>query len=505
MNKKINIEWEDEDFSFEDDKQEDRSEFQNLFESDSVNSQEVTHYKVGDKVKAMIVHLPKEDGEVMLELGIKDSGSIPKQELLNEEGEFPYKLGDYVEAFIISKKDGEFLLSQSLSHKVTQENALEDAYRSQIPVKGKVQSENKGGYEVSIFGKKAFCPYSQMDLSRAQDSSIYLGKEFDFLIQKMGSRDLVVSRSAFLKRKAKEVLRELSEGQELDGLVKELRSFGAMVDLGGLVGMLHISEVSYGHLTAVSDVLSVGQKIRVKVLSIENQGGDSLARISLSRKQAQGDPWLEISEKIKVGESYQGKVVRLTNFGAFIEIFPGIDGLIHLSEMSWVKRVTSASQLLSLGDMVTVRVLELDTEKRRLSLSLRSLQEDPWLQVLANFKVGKECELKVQSLKSFGALVELVEGVTGLVPSSSLKKAFGDSFRRKASPPQSLRLKIARIDELHKKVLLTPVELDDVDESQKDYEEYLKQSSKKADKKESQSSMGSFGHLLAESMKKKRS
>lgn len=507
--KKYEFNWEEEDSSFENDTANDDSEFRRLFDATAGKSDEGVRYRKGEKVRAMIVHLSDDGNDVMVEVGVKDSGIIPKQELLSEDGTFPYKVGDSIEAYVVSKKDAEILLSNSLSHKAMKESAIEDAYGSRIPVRGKVSAVNKGGFEISVLGRKAFCPISQIDLSRVNDPNAYIGKEFDFLITKMQGRDLVVSRSALLKRKAQEALAELKVGDEVDGVVKELRDFGAMVDIGGVIGMMHISEVSFGRISHVSEVLSSGDKVRVKILKIEQQDAQSLPRISLSRKQVQSDPWLEVSEKIKVGDSYTGKVVRLAQFGAFVELFPGVDGLIHLSEMSWLKRVHNPSELLKQGDRVEVRILEIDIEKRRISLSIKSLDADPWLKVSKNFKEGDDYEVQVSSLKNFGALVELTEGVLGLVPRSSLFKAYGESYRKKASPPQKLKVKILRIDQEHRKILLSPAELGQDDESQKDYEEFLKLSSIKPDSSSKEKSlesgkMGSFGEVLAESMKKRK-
>jgi small subunit ribosomal protein S1 len=504
--KKYDFNWEEDDSSFEDNKLDDNSEFKQLFDATAGKSDEGARYRKGEKVRAMIVHLSEDGNDVMLELGVKDSGIISKQELIKEDGSFPYKVGDSIEAFVVARRDGEILLSNSLSHKVMKESAIEDAYSSRIPVRGKVTAVNKGGFEVSILGRKAFCPISQIDLSRVTDGNEYINKEFDFLVQKMQGRDVVVSRAALLKIKAQEALAELKEGEEIDGIVKDLRDFGAMVDIGGVVGMLHISEISYGRVNNVSEVLSTGDRVRVKILKIEDKG-QSLPRISLSRKQAQSDPWLEVSEKIHVGDSYSGKVVRLTHFGAFVEIFPGVDGLIHVSEMSWLKRVSDPSELLKLGDQVEVRVLEIDSEKRRISLSIKSVDADPWLKVAKNFHEGSEHEVQVNALKGFGALVELTEGVLGLVPRSSLFKAYGESYRRKASPPQKLKVKIVRIDNQHRKILLSPAELGQDDESQQDYEEFLKLSANKVESskdKTEKGSLGSFGQLLADSMKKKK-
>ncbi len=506
--KTYQFEWEDDDNSLENQNQEeDDREFKELLASSPSERGASDAYRLGDKVRALIVHMTDDGNDVMVELGVKGTATIGKDELRSSDGSLLYKVGDSIDAFIVSMKDDEILLSNSLSHKVLKEHAVDDAFAAKIPVKGKVLATNKGGFDVALLGKKAFCPISQMDISRIEDPNEYLGKEFDFLIQRVQGRNIVVSRSALLKRKAHELLANLEEGNELDGMVKEIRNFGAMLDIGGIIGVLHISEIGYGHVTDIHEVLKVGDNLRVKVIRIEQNGPQALPRISLSRKQVQTDPWSDLSTKIAVGDNLSAKVVRLTNFGAFVELFPGVDGLIHLSEMSWVKRVHNPADLLKLGDRIEVRVLELDLEKRRISLSIKSIDADPWQGMKAAFPEGSEHDVAVNALKGFGALVELREGVLGLVPRSSLFKAFGESYRRKASPPQKIRVKIVRVDVENRKVLLSPAQLEQDDEAQKDYLEFLKMSLNEADsnrpKKEAEGKMGSLGQALADSLKKK--
>lgn len=509
--KTYQFEWEDDDNSLENENQEDDNrEFMELLANSPTERGASTTYRLGDKVRALIVHMSDDSNDVMVELGAKGTASISKDELRSNDGSLTYKVGDSIEAFIVSVKGDDIVLSNSLSHKVLKENAVDDAYAAKLPVKGKVQGTNKGGFDVVLLGKKAFCPISQMDMVRIEDPNEYVGKEFDFLIQKVQGRNIVVSRTVLLKRKAQELLSKLEEGTELDGVVKEIRNFGAMMDIGGVVGVLHISEIGYGHVTDIHEMMKVGDHFRVKIIRIEqNAGPQGQTRISLSRKQVQTDPWSDLSTKLSVGDTLSAKVVRLTNFGAFAELFPGVDGLIHLSEMSWVKRVHNPAELLKLGDRVEVRVLEIDVEKRRISLSIKSVDADPWQDVKASFPEGSEHDVVVNALKGFGALVELKEGVLGLVPRSSLFKAFGESYRRKASPPQKLRVKIVKVDQDARKVLLSPAQLEQDDEAQKDYLEFLKMSANEKEtnrspKIDTEGKMGSLGQALADSLKKKR-
>ncbi|MBI2602240.1 MAG: S1 RNA-binding domain-containing protein [Deltaproteobacteria bacterium] len=501
--KTYDIQWESEDTPFEDKKDQAEEEtFEDLLASSTNEQPSGEDYRPGEKVRALIVQIPEQGSDIMLELGAKDSATIAKEELLSN-GQLNYKVGDSIEAFVVGRSDGELILSNSLTHKIIRQNALEHAYGAKLPVRGKVLAANKGGFEVSLLGRTAFCPISQIDNVRVNDPQVYLGKEFDFLVQRIAGRNVVVSRVALLKRQAKETLDKLEIGQEVDGVVRELRTFGAMVDIGSVIGLLPISEISYAHVKEVEAALRVGQNVHVKILSMEEQSYGA-PRIRLSAKQATIDPWTEVHLHVKLGESYRGNVVRLTNFGAFVELYPGLDGLIHVSEMSWVKRVNTPSELLSLGDSVDVRVLEVNPEKRRISLTMKALANDPWLDIKRDFAEESEHEVAIAALKSFGALAELKEGVQGLIPQSYLRKAFGDTFRKRASPPQTMRVKVKRVDSENRKILLYPVELDNADDAGKDYEEFLKLSEMKKQKDETaEGSTGSFGELLRASLEKK--
>lgn len=504
---KIQIQWEDENSDFESDKvNDDDSEFTQLLldNKDPVQSQSL---RIGARVKAKVSYISSKSDDILLDLGGKAAAVIAKNELTDEQGQLTYQVGDEISAFIVAKKDGNIVLSNSMSHQAAKEFAIEQAHEAKIPVKGKVTGVNPGGFEITLLGKTAFCPISQIDTSFVSDEqkASYLGKEFEFLVQNPSKRNIIVSRSALLKRKVFENLDKIKEQAEkgivVSGSVKELKDFGAMIDLDGIVGMLHISEISYARVDKISEVLSVGDRVRVKILSIEEKR-DSFPRISLSMKQVESDPWKDVTEKIKIGESYSGKVVRLTDFGAFVEIEPGLDGLIHLSQMSWTKRVHAASDVLSLKEKVTVRVLEIDPEKKRISLTLKTLDADPWLNIDKHITVGQVLDAFVESLKPVGAFLTIAEGISGYLPISSLKKAFSDAYRKKASPDQSLKVKIASINKDERKILLALPELDSDDDAKQDFAQYLAQESKKVSQKVE--AKGSFGELLSLSLDKKQ-
>ena len=504
--KKFEVQWEDQDTGFDEDSQDQNSdnsdEFQKMLANESTDDIDFEPPAVGDKVVAKISYIGQDSDDIMLEIGGKSSAVISKQDLSDEEGQLTNKVGDEISAFVVSIIDGEVVLSNSMSHSVAKKHAIEAAYESKVPVKGKVTATQKGGYEVFIMGRKAFCPVSHIDSRYVENPEDYVGKELDFRIQKIG-RDLVVSRSILLEEQAKSALASLKEsfkeGTPVAGKVSDLKEFGAMIDLGGVVGMAHISELSFGHPSHASEVLKLGQKVKAKVLNIDESG--KKPRIGLSIKALLTDPWDSVENEFKVGESYQGQVTRLADFGAFVELKEGIDGLIHLSEMSWLKRVHHPKEVLKVGDRVSVRLLELNPLKQRISLSMKAIEDDPWFAVEDRFEVGMELSAKVVELKSFGAVVELAEGLTGTVPTFALKAAHGDSYRKKCCPPNELKVLIQDVNKDKKRITLNLQSLKDRDNDADDYKQYLAQqdASQVAESK----SQGSFGDLLQASLKKK--
>ena len=355
---KMKIQWEDDDTSLTENEEmsvfdeqpqveEDFAELLASSEAGETESPE-TSWRVGDKIQAKIAYANPDSPDVLLECGLKDSAVMPRDELLTEAGEFPYEPGDLIEAYVVTAKEGELVLSRNMSQAASGAQAIETAYASKMPVRGKVLKVNKGGFEVRVLSKSAFCPISQMDLSFVKDPALYVGQDLEFLIQQYHPRNIVLSRAALLRRKATEAVPALRERIQkepvVEGKVTELRDFGAMVEVQGLSGMLHISELSYSRVKHPSEVLRVGETIRVKVLSVGEQNSpDELPRIALSLKQAIQDPWTTASTDFIPGESQRGVVTRLAAFGAFVELKPGVEGLIHLSEMSWLKRVLKPS------------------------------------------------------------------------------------------------------------------------------------------------------------------
>jgi len=360
-------------------------------------------------------------------------------------------------------------------------------------------------------GKRAFCPVSQMDTKFVANKMEYMNQEYNFLIEKVeeGGRNIVVSRSKLLKREGEAKITELEErvDQELilDGVIREVKDFGAFVDLGGFDGFMHVSEMSYARVNRASDYVQKGDKVRVKVLKIETTA-DGKKRISLSMKAIQEDPWATISSHFESGKSYKGTVVRLETFGAFVSLMPGVEGLIHVSEMSWEKRINHPSEVLKVGDSVQVRIIDIKTAEQKLSLSLKNIEEDPWASAETKYANGTLFTGKVQSLKGFGAFVEIAPGVTGLVPTEILKKAYGESFKKKASPPQELSVVVRELNLGERKILLSLPEIKDDSGDIAAYHEYMQSQEDKSHKQAAlPQNRGTFGDLLAAKLDKSTS
>jgi small subunit ribosomal protein S1 len=501
----LKILWEDEseDVGFESNDSEQDLTFAEMLGDDVFENDE---FELGQKVVGTIVAISFEGQEVTVELGRKVSGVISKQELSDSEGIVKYKVGDSVEAYIAAMQDGEIILSLSMSNSLAREQGIEAALAHKMPVKGKVIGVNKGGFEISVLGKSAFCPVSQIDRKFVNEKEALIGKEFDFLIQRKEGRNLVVSRTALLDRLASGALAELKEAFArdnealFDGVVEEIKDIGAIIDLNGVSGMVHISQVGYGRLESLHEVMKVGDRIKAKILSIDESG--RRPKISLSIKATLENPWDIIEQWFQEGESYTGKVVRLEAFGAFVELRPGIEGLIHISEMSWVQRIRHPKDVLNAGDLVSVGVLSIDTMKRKISLSMKSKEDDPWFDIDKKFEIGQVLDLNIENLKNHGASFKLAEGVEGLLLLQTLKRAFGDSYRSKAKPGHRLEIKIAEIDRPRRQILLTLPQIADDNDDLKEYQEFMARQQIEQAKQVSQRSQGSFGDILQKSMQK---
>lgn len=494
------IQWEDDDSEFEEQNstpKEDPDEFARLMAETEIESMDL---RTGQQVSGTILSINTNSETVLVELDAQHTGVMDFHQILNDEGEQRYFAGDQITAYVVSRRGGEVTLSTSLSQSNQSAQDLRLAMQNQLPVKGRVTGENPGGFDVQVMGKRCFCPVSQIDTRFVQDKTEFLGKEFNFLIEKIeeGGRNIVVSRSRLLQQEAElriaELETQLNQDVILDGTVREVRDYGAFVDIGGIDGFLHVSELSYSRISRAGDFLAKGDKVRVKVIKIEQLDGKR--RISLSAKAVEDDPWSTAEQDYVTGQSCQGRVTRIEAYGAFVELKPGIEGLLHVSEMSWEKRVHHPKDLLKVGDTVNVRLLNIDHSLKKISLSLKHIEDDPWQDIEGKLPLGQTVTGQVEQLKGFGAIVRLMPGVSGLLPLATLKKAFGESYRKKASPPKDLELVVRSIDTAERKILLSLKDLaDDEQDNAAEIREYLR--GQEQEKKPEAKTRGSFGDLLA--------
>jgi small subunit ribosomal protein S1 len=356
--------------------------FADLFESYS--SKIARNIEVGNKISGRIISIGKDC--VFLDTGTQIDGVANRADLLNSKGEFPYTIGDIVELYVVSAKEDEILLSKSISGS-GDNTLLIEAYHNAIPVNGKVIEQCKGGFHVDIHHTRAFCPVSQIDISYTDKPESFIGQSFDFLILQFEEkgRNIVVSRRELLKQeldKNKELfLEKLSVGSVHIGRVARIMPYGAFIELiPGLTGLVPISEISWSHIEKPEDVLNADDSLQVVVTAIQPRPDDD-PKIALSVKQVLDNPWSHISDRFHAGDRVKGRITRLAPFGAFVELAPGIDGLVHLSEISHTRRVNRPEDFLRPGDPVFVLIKEIDLLKKRISLSIKDAEGDPWMDV----------------------------------------------------------------------------------------------------------------------------
>jgi len=383
-------------------------------------------FEEGEIVKGVVVKIDRD--EVMVDVGYKSEGYIP----LSEFGTMPdgtpkVKVGDPVDVYLLRKEDqdGLVVLSKEIADQKIVWDSIAEAYEREEVVQGKIVRRIKGGLKVEIGNVKAFLPASQVELRPVQNFDRYIGKTLDMKVIKLSKRrrNIVLSRRVILEdeleAKRKSTLSTLEPEQTREGIVKNITQFGAFIDLGGVDGLLHKSDMSWGRVNHPSEVVSVGDKVEVMVLSVDVEAG----KISLGMKQKTPDPWLSVEEKYPVGSTVSGRVVNIVDYGAFVELEPGVEGLVHVSEMSWTRRVPHPSKLLRKGDIIQARVLDVDASKQKISLGIKQLQPNPWELLADKYPVGSRINGKVRNLTDFGAFVEIEEGIDGLIHVSDLSWA----------------------------------------------------------------------------------
>ncbi|HWR05031.1 MAG TPA: 30S ribosomal protein S1 [Humidesulfovibrio sp.] len=435
--------------------------FAELFEASYAGQGEPLN--MGDKISARIISIGAES--VYFDTGTKVDGVADKKELLDAEGNFPHKEGDSIDLYVVSKTRSEIVLSRALAGAGGLE-MLQSAKDAGLPVDGKVKETCKGGFSVEIMGRRAFCPVSQIDARFVENTEAYVGNTYPFLIAKLEERgrNIVVSRRALIERErqaaTEEFLATIKPGEEIEGTVVRLTDFGAFVEIApGLEGMVHVSELGFARIAKPEEAVSIGDKIRVKVLGVEPGKKPGQMKISLSRKQTMSDPWADIAGKLKDGEKVTGKVVRLADFGAFVELLPGVDGLIHVSEMSYTKRVNKPSEMLTAGDEVSVVIKEIDLLKRRISLSMKDAEGDPWLEAAAKYTPGTQVTGTVEKRETFGIFVTLEPGITALLPKSRMAVAVDPKQFDKLQRGDSVTLLVEDLRAGERRIALSPLEV----------------------------------------------
>ena len=359
------------------------------------------------------------DNAVILDVGFKSEGSVALDEFKE-----PPAVGDEVEVFLehLEDQEGAVVLSKKKADFMRVWEKIRVAYESDQPVEGTLMKKIKGGVVVSVMGVDAFLPGSQIALRRVPNIDDLLGDSYEFKIIKLNKRrrNIVVSRRIILENerahKREHLMKELEVNQVRKGIVKNITDFGAFIDLGGVDGLLHITDMSYGRVSHPTEMLKIGDEVEVKILDIDWQR----ERISLGMKQLQAYPWKDVSEKYPVGTRVQGKVVSITNYGAFVELEPGIEGLVHISEMSWTRNVRHPSKIVSIGETIEAVVLKVDESEEKISLGMKQTEQDPWMTLPNKYPIGTRIAGKVRNLTSFGAFVELEPGIDGLIHISDM-------------------------------------------------------------------------------------
>ena len=370
-------------------------------------------------IEGTIIALNKR--EAVVNIGYKSDGIIPMNEFRYNPD---IKVGDVVEVFIENQEDkkGQLILSHRKARAARSWDRVNAALENDEIIKGFIKCRTKGGMIVDVFGIEAFLPGSQIDVKPIRDYDIFVGKTMEFKVVKINPefRNVVVSHKALieaeLEQQKREIIAKLEKGQVLEGTVKNITSYGVFIDLGGVDGLIHITDLSWGRVSHPEEVVQLDQKLNVVILDFDNEK----KRIALGLKQLQPHPWDALASEIKVGDKVKGKVVVMADYGAFVEVAPGVEGLIHVSEMSWSQHLRSAQDFMKVGDEVEAVVLTLDREERKMSLGIKQLKQDPWEDIEIKYPVGSKHTAKVRNFTNFGVFVEIEEGVDGLIHISDL-------------------------------------------------------------------------------------
>ncbi|WP_321296573.1 30S ribosomal protein S1 [Marinifilum fragile] len=412
-------------------------------------------------IDGIVISLNKR--EVVINIGYKSDGIVS----LNE---FRYNpeltVGDTVEVYVESQEDkkGQLVLSHKKARALRSWDRVNSALENDEIIKGYIKCRTKGGMIVDVFGIEAFLPGSQIDVKPIRDYDVYVGKTMEFKVVKINHefKNVVVSHKALieaeLEQQKKEIIAKLEKGQVLEGTVKNITSYGVFIDLGGVDGLIHITDLSWGRVTHPSEIVELDQKLNVVILDFD----DDKKRIALGLKQLTPHPWDALDAELKVGDTVKGKVVVMADYGAFVEIATGVEGLIHVSEMSWSQHLRSAQDFMKVGDEVEAQILTLDREERKMSLGIKQLKADPWAEVDTKYAVNSKHTAKVRNFTNFGVFVEIEEGVDGLIHISDL------SWTKKVKHPAEftqigaeIEVKVLEIDKENRRLSLGHKQLEE--------------------------------------------
>ena len=462
---------------------------------DAYSPTEKTDMQVGDKVKGKIISIGKDS--IFIDIGNKIDGIVELAEMLDKDKQLAHKEGDTVELYIVGLSEDEIKLSNAFSGRGSF-HLLREAYDNTVPVEGKILETCKGGLRVEVMGRKAFCPASQVDINFVETMEDFVGQTYPFLITQVDERDknIVISRRALLSKELEKSKKQfctgLQSGDVLNGRITKLMPYGLFVELHpGIDGLVHVSELSWSRVEDPQTFGSIGQPVRVKIIDIERADASDNLKISLSIKQVTDDPWLSADDHFKAGDKVKGTVTRCAKFGAFVEIADGIEGLVHISEMSYQKRILKPQEIVTPGDRVFVLVKDLDLANRRISLSIRDAEGDPWSEVPQKYSVGQTVEGVIEKKEKFGYFIALSPGVTGLLPKSKISQSSQSTVIEKLKEGNTIPVVIAEISARERKMTLAPGTSGD----EQDWQQFTE-----AD----QSSLGALGEKLQEALISKK-
>ena len=401
----------------------------------------------------------------LIDVGLKSEGRITIDELRFCDKEKEIKVGDKIDVFVerLEDKNGEAVLSREKAKKESAFDSFDEILKKNKYVDGNIYGKVKGGYTVDIDGVITFLPGSQVDIKPIKDINHLVGQKLSFKVLKIDKErgNIVISRKAYLeeslKKNIKDSKKSLKEGNSVEGIIKNITDYGAFIDLGTVDGLIHLTDISWKRINHPSDFLKIGQKVKVKILKLNPESN----KISLGIKQLTKDPWQNIKKKYKEGKNYSGKVSKITDYGAFIELKEGIEGLIHISEMTWDKKKKNPSEIVSIGEKVDVTILELDLDKRKLSFRMKKESSNPWKEYCKKYKKGKIVECKVGNIAEYGIFVNLEENLDGMVHISDTDWEWDNKSTTKFKTGDTIKAIILDVNEEKERISLGIKQLDD--------------------------------------------